>query len=69
MTGTAVDFYIAHPHRTVYLHLCIEKIRTGITVVQTRVYHLYLFAIGSVHIAHAHKPVFPAVVQQLFHNH
>ena len=42
-----VYLHITYPHHLAYFHLCIEEVGSTVAVVHTRVYHLYLFAVGG----------------------
>lgn len=67
VAGLIVNLHVADPQLPAYLHLCVEEVRTGIAVVQSGVYYLYLSSLRRVETTDGEEPVFPAIVQELFH--
>ena len=68
VAGTQVDFHISHPHRSADTHFGIKEVGTGIPIMQAGVYDLHRLSPGGRQGAKGQHPMFPDVVQQLFHN-
>ena len=63
VAGLVVNLDIANPQRTAYFHLGIEEVRTAITVVQARVYHLHLLSVSGLQTTYRPHLMLPAVVK------
>ncbi len=63
-----VDFHITHPQRAADAHLGIEKVGTGIAVVQAGVNDFHLFSVVCPKRLQREQPVLPYIMQQLFHH-
>jgi hypothetical protein len=67
VAGFVVNLHVAHPQLSADLHLGVEEVGSRIVVVQARVYHLHLLTVGRLEAVEWEEPVFPAIMQQLFH--
>jgi hypothetical protein len=69
MPVAATDVYldIAHPEHAVYLHLGLQKVGAGVTVVAAGVEHLHTAPIGGGEHTERKYFVLPAVMKKLFH--
>ena len=62
-----VYLHIAHPHRLANAQFGIEEVGPRIAVMQSRVNHLHIPAVGGGKVGKGQHLVFPHVLQQLFH--
>ena len=67
IAGTDMYLHIANPNDAVNLHFGVQKIRTSICVVQTRIQDFQGASIGRFQFTKRKNLVFPAIMQQLFH--
>ena len=65
--GAKMDFHISHPQLAVQSDFGVEKIRSGVGVVQARVNHFYHLTLVGVERSERENAVLPNVVQKLFH--
>ena len=64
----AMELDIAHPEGAVDFHLGVEKIRTGVTVMQAGVDDLDRRAVGRGKRCDGKEAVLPGIVQKFFHS-